>query len=293
MNLIRLENASFVAEIATHGAELKRLQSKHSGRNYIYDGKDSWKRSAPVLFPNIGGLAEETYLYAGKEYPAPAHGFARDMDFVLLEQSADTAVFALESSECTKQFFPFAFALKIRYTLLENGIQVTWQVENKDTCTMYFSIGAHPGFQLLPGTTLSDYTLQFDFPCKMETRRVMGRYLTQEKELLADACNAFPLSPYVMEKDAIILEDTGLSKITLAAPHHNYRLWIEFPDFPVVAVWTDPHTAKTAQFICLEPWCGINDLCGEPKKDISEKKRITALPEKATFERSYTIGIQE
>lgn len=293
MNFVKLENDAFIAKIALHGAELKMLQSKNTGRNYIYDGTGSWKRSSPVLFPNIGGLAEEVYLYEGEEYPAPAHGFARDMDFVLVEQSATKAVLSLESGEKTKTYFPFDFELRIIYTLAETGIRITWQVENNDTRTMYFSIGAHPGFQLLPKTGLSDYVLRFDSITKIETRRVVGRYLTQEKELLVDACDAFPLSPSKLERDAIILEDTGVSKISLVAPRHNYHLWIEFPDFPVVAVWTDPHTVQSAQFICLEPWCGINDLCGDTKKEISEKARVNALEEKAAFERSYTIGVQE
>lgn len=293
MNFITLENNFFSAVIAMHGAELKSLQSKRSGRNYIYDGTGSWKRSAPVLFPNIGGLAEEVYLYNGKAYPAPAHGFVRDMDFTLVGYSPSSASFLLESSEKTAVYFPFSFTLCITYSLMENGIQVTWQVENKDNKPMYFSIGAHPGFSLLPETKLSDYILLFDTAVKMETRRVKGRYLTCEKEVLSASCNTFALSPAVLERDAIILEDTGLSKVSLVAPQHNYHLWITFPDFPVLAVWTDPHTVHDARFLCLEPWCGINDLCGAKKKDISQKERIIALAENTEFARSYVIGVEE
>ena len=293
MNIVTIETNSYLAEIAVHGAELKRLQSKQSGRNYIYGGNGPWKRSSPVLFPNIGGLAEEIYSYDGKDYPAPAHGFARDMDFLLVETSSDQAVFLLTNSEQTETYFPFAFGLKITYTLTDTGIRVTWEVENRDSRIMYFSIGAHPGFALLPDTKLHEYKLEFDSMCKIETRRVKGRYLTKEKEVLADTCNVFPLSPYTMEKDAIILEDTGISKITLSSSANNYCLQIEFPDFPVVAVWTEPSAVHKAQFICLEPWCGINDLCGDEKKDISEKERVTALPPADVFKRSYTIAITE
>lgn len=293
MNHMRLENDSFAVEIAQPGAELKCLESKKSGRNYIYKGTGSWKRSSPVLFPNIGGLAGGVYCYDGQEYPAPPHGFARDMGFALKEKSLDRAVFSLKSSAETAKYFPFVFELEITYALTDSGISVVWRVVNEDSRTMYFSIGAHPGFALLPGTKLSDYVLRFETPVKIETRRVIGRYLTQEKEKITERCDVFPLSPYRMKKDAIVLEDTGLSGITLESQKHHYSLQIKFENFPVVAVWTDPHTVSEAEFICLEPWCGINALCQEEKADISGKSRVNSLVAGEVFTRNYQIAIVE
>ena len=42
--------------------------------------------------------------------------------------------------------YPFAFVLKIGYNLTGNELKVMWKVENPDTKTLYFSIGAHPAF---------------------------------------------------------------------------------------------------------------------------------------------------
>ena len=291
--MVRIENHAFHAEIALHGAELKKLRSKKTGIDYLWDGNGSWKRSAPVLFPNIGGLADEKFVFQGKEYPAPAHGFARDMDFALKEKTDSKAVFALHSNSQTATYFPFEFELDITYALDEDGLNVIWQVINCGDNEMYFSIGAHPGFKLLPDSSLCDYALYFDRNIRIETRRVIGRYLTEEKEVLVDQCNVLPLSAELMEKDAIILEDTGIQRITLRNQKRGYGLWIEFPDFPVVAVWTDPHMVKQAQFICLEPWCGINALCGETKEDISRKARVTRLDKSGIFQKAYKIGVEE
>ena len=290
--MIAIENQKFLAEIALHGAELKRFQSKKTGWNYLWDGNGSWKRSAPVLFPNIGGLSGGKLIHNGTEYPAPPHGFARDMEFTLREQTADRAVLVLESDERTAEFYPFAFALEITYALDDAGLKVTWRVENRGSEAMYFSIGAHPGFRLLPESRLEDYELCFDRPVAIETRRVEGRYLTQEKEHIAPVCTVLPLSAELMKKDAIVLEDTGIAKLTLRCPRRGYGLWIAFPDFPVVAFWTDPHAAQP-EFLCLEPWCGINALCGEAEADIAQKPRVTELACGAVFERYYRIGVEE
>ena len=289
----QIENSAFTATVSEHGAELKSLTSKKTGRNYLYDGSASWKRSSPVLFPNIGGLAGEVFSYRGIQYPALPHGFARDMVFAVDMQSSDAISFILESNQETKTFFPFSFSLTISYSLNENGISVTWIVKNLDAETMYFSIGAHPGFSLLPGTELKDYTLRFDKAAKIETRRVIGRYLTRDKESIAGTCNVLPLSKFLLEKDAIILEDSGIQRIAMLSERAKYHLWIEFPFFPVVAIWTDPHIIANAKFLCIEPWCGINALCDDPVEDISRKSRINSVHSGEIFERTYSIGVEE
>ena len=258
--MTKLENSSFIACISEHGAELKSLECKQNGRNYIYDGSAGWKRSAPVLFPNIGGLAGEKFIFDGAVLPALPHGFARDMDFVVTESDDEHAVFMLESSEETKKYFPFSFVLSITYTLENKGISVTWDVDNRGKTPMYFSIGAH----------LTDY-----------------------KDHVSDKRRSIHLSPELLEKDAIILEDTGIEKLELRSKKYNYYLAIHFPDFPVVAIWTDPHQVTNAKFICLEPWCGINSLCNDEMDDISRKNRINKLDVDQTFTRSYTISVIE
>ena len=60
-----------------------------------------------------------------------------------------------------------------------------------------------------------------------------------------------------------------------------------------MAVWTDPHTVEQAEFLCLEPWCGINALCGEKPGEIDQKARVTALDAGGLFQRSYRIGVSE
>ena len=70
----------------------------------------------------------------------------------------------MKSSEETLKVYPFAFALKITYTLKEHDLDVCWEVVNKDSETMYFTIGGHPAFRVpvREGESQSDYRLAFE-----------------------------------------------------------------------------------------------------------------------------------
>ena len=72
------------------------------------------------------------------------HGFARDMEFTLVQQEADSLTFALEDNAETSAKYPFHFRLTITYTIVDNRLQVTWKVDNTNDRVMYFSIGGAP-----------------------------------------------------------------------------------------------------------------------------------------------------
>ena len=77
-----LENQTLRVEIDTHGAEVKSVQRKNDGREYMWQADPKyWGRTSPVLFPFVGGLRNREYTYGGKNYRMGQHGFARDMEF--------------------------------------------------------------------------------------------------------------------------------------------------------------------------------------------------------------------
>ena len=134
-----LENDILRAEIDSFGAELKSVKRKSDEKEYMWYGdKKYWGRTSPVLFPFVGSCNGKEYRYGGKTYPIGQHGFARDMEFTLESQNADSIWFALAANEETLAKYSFAFVLKIGYQLVENELKVLWKVENTDQKTMYF-----------------------------------------------------------------------------------------------------------------------------------------------------------
>lgn len=99
-----IQNDQLIAKIAEHGAELISLQSKEHNLEYIWQGDpEFWGRHAPVLFPFVGRLKNDEYIYQGKTYSMGQHGFARDMDFEVIEQGPEQASFLLKSTPETKK----------------------------------------------------------------------------------------------------------------------------------------------------------------------------------------------
>ena len=89
------------------------------------------------FFPS---LKDNSYRYEGQTYSMGQHGFARDMDFALTDQTEDKLEFTLSDNEETYEKYPFHFQLQIIYEIFQNQCRVTWKVKNMDEKTMYFRL---------------------------------------------------------------------------------------------------------------------------------------------------------
>lgn len=84
MENIFIENDFLKVGVKLFGAELTSVVAKYTNTEYMYqpDGIH-WNKQSPILFPNIGAVKENSFIYKGKKYPARKHGFARDYAFEL------------------------------------------------------------------------------------------------------------------------------------------------------------------------------------------------------------------
>ena len=145
MQTHQIKNHMMSLTVAEHGAEITSIQLE--GIERMWDADPAfWGRTAPVLFPIVGALKDNSYRYEGQTYLMGQHGFARDMDFTLTDQTEDKLEFTLFDNEETYEKYPFHFQLQIIYEVFQNQCRVTWKVKNMDDKTMYFQIGGHPAF---------------------------------------------------------------------------------------------------------------------------------------------------
>lgn len=85
-----MENQWLKVNTKADGAELTSILLKEDHTEYLWQGDPKvWGRHAPILFPIVGRLKENTCIIDGKEYHMTQHGFARDMTFDTLEESED------------------------------------------------------------------------------------------------------------------------------------------------------------------------------------------------------------
>ncbi|QUI22482.1 aldose 1-epimerase family protein [Vallitalea pronyensis] len=287
-----LENDVLKIEVNALGAELSSMMMKEDGTEYLWQGDPaSWKRKAPVLFPIVGGLKDNEYYVDDKRYGLSQHGFARDMVFTLKEQSNQSLVYELMYSEETLTKYPYRFVLTIGYTLEGNNLHIGYQVKNLDTDTIYFSIGAHPGFNvpLEQGETLEDYYVAFDQP------ETVSRYALTANNTVGIKCipflqeeQQFHLTQDIFHEGAIILLDLVSNKLALRSNKSDKAIIIAYEGFPYMGIWGMPHRSP---FVCLEPWYGVADF-DDTDKQYKTKKGIQNLEVGEEFSARYTMTIE-
>lgn len=289
-----LKNALLEISIHPTGAELQKITSTKHHLDFMWDGDpDVWSGHSPNLFPIVGALKNDAYLYENKTYHLPKHGFVRhNKGFSVADESEDHVTFELQYSEDTLSIYPFKFEFLVTYKLIENTIKVTYTIKNKDDKLMYFSIGGHPAFKcpVFPDEKYQNYCLNFDHPesslthmLNLETGLFNG-----ETETVFKGHQSIPLHHDLFDKDALVFKDLKSRKVTLESEKYGRILSVSFDEFPYLGIW-----AKTnGNFVCIEPWQGLADY-EDTNQTFKDKEGIVALKEGDEFVVSYSIEIDE
>ena len=125
MPVYSISNTKIAITVNSFGAELISLKSNSTELLWQAD-KTVWPRHAPILFPIVGKLKENKFKHNNFEYNLSQHGFARDKEFALVEQSENVLEFELTASEETLEIYPFHFSLRIRYELSDATLAVKY-----------------------------------------------------------------------------------------------------------------------------------------------------------------------
>ncbi|MBO5728241.1 MAG: aldose 1-epimerase family protein [Paludibacteraceae bacterium] len=302
MGIYVLESEQLRVEISTFGAELQSIRNKTTGFEYLWHGdKAYWARRSPILFPIVGKVWNGRMHYEGKEYLLSQHGFARDCEFTLVENSKLELVlnrkigqdeqlcgFVLNSTDETRQKYPFDFSLYIMYRLSSNQLEVNWIVENRTKGDMYFQIGAHPAFNYRDfdeETDIQGY-MKFDREGKLSlTTLECGGYAARERREVEVSSEGIAINKSTFAGDALVFEKQ-LNRVALCDKLGNPYVEVEF-DAPVVGLWS-PAKAGYAPFMCIEPWYGRCDDSNF-EGDYNEKPYINCLKEGELFHSTYKI----
>ena len=285
--MITIENEKLKASIHPLGGELQSLYHKQNNLEYMWNGDPVfWPRVSPVLFPIVGGLKEDSFIYQGKTYTLPKHGFARDTEFAGEKTADHKATFTLKSSAETKSSYPFDFILQLHYELDKETIRITYQVSNPAEETMYFSIGAHPAFAvpITENTQYEDYYLEFKQAETLKQWPLDGNFLELEPVRFLQNEKQIPLKKELFYKDAIVIKKPASESIALLSSKTHHGINFHFEGFPYLGIWA----AKDAPFVCIEPWCGIPDSV-DHNQQIEQKEGIVALDSRRQWERTWAV----
>ena len=288
--IYEIHNDILAVAIASKGAELQSIINKETGIEYLWNGDAKfWGKKSPVLFPIVGGLKNNSYTYQGTTYQMGRHGFAREMEFDVKAKTNDAITFTLKSNDETLAKYPFQFSFSLRYTLNENKLSTTYIVENTANENLLFSVGAHPAFKvpLIEETNFEDYFLQFGSIGNADRWPLSADGLIETTPtLLLNNTNTLPLTKELFYEDAMVFKHLSTESISIRSNKTTHGIKVNFPGFPYMGIWN----AKGADFICIEPWCGIADSV-VANGNIEEKEGINSLAPAQIFERTWTVEL--
>lgn len=257
MDRHELSNGTLSATIKADGAELCSLRDA-AGEEMLWQAGSVWPRHAPVLFPIVGRLKDDTLVHQGRAYRLGQHGFARDRRFAWLNRSATACRLVLHEDAETRSMYPFAFRLEIAFTLDDDALEQSFTVANPGREVLPASLGAHPGFAwpLGEGIDKSAHVLEFAETEFAPVRRLFNGLLA-EAHPTPIVGRTLDLDPALFDADALILPEPESSSLRYSAPGAP-AIEIAWDGFRELGVWS----RQGGDFLCIEPWFGTASPVG-------------------------------
>ncbi|MBO4217494.1 MAG: aldose 1-epimerase family protein, partial [Clostridia bacterium] len=210
-----ISDGKLTVKVSDRGAELQSVSL--SGHEFLYDGKGLWNRRAPILFPIVGRLQNDSYRYKGREYKMGGHGFARDLDFTLSEKTESSLSLTLKENAETLKIYPFGFLLTVGYEVKDGCLSVSYTVKNPEDEPLLYSIGSHEAYfcPMTEGERFEDYSLVFEKAETAEAYEVAPPLLSGRTYGIFEKGSTLPLKYDFFAVDAIVLKEHKSRKITL------------------------------------------------------------------------------
>ncbi|MGX7108428.1 aldose 1-epimerase family protein [Facklamia miroungae] len=295
--MVTIQNAYLKIEIDEMGAEIQSIQDLTSGYEFLWQADPQfWKRKAPILFPIVGRLQDDQYLYDGKFYSMNRHGFARDCEFTVQNHTEQSASFYLKNNETTYQIYPFEFSLQVNYVLYDHKLTVTFEVYNPSLeKPLYYSVGYHPAFNLehtigrnYPEFNQVSYSLKPEGYYYLQQTNQEG-LLNNDKAKYMEVIDQ-KLYHKQFKNDALIYQISEKAEFILRNQANDVEIKFRSIGFDYTALWST--YPKRAPFLAVEAWSGLPDVANEPQL-FKDKRGIHCLNPQSICTHDLTIELHK
>lgn len=276
----QIANGFLTVQLTTKGAEMKRLFHHAWNRELLWPGEEKiWERSAPVLFPIVGKLKNDEYIFNEKKYSLTQHGFARDMEFTCTKADLRECEFVLSANKETFTAYPFLFDLSVHYSLDGAKLNIKYTVKNCDRQNIYFSLGAHPGFET---AKIDEYEILFEKEEEAYYLTTDGLFDPTKKVMFKETRLA--LHTDLFKQGALVFKKPKSNHIDLIKKDLNQVIRLSGVHTPYLGIWGK----MQVPFVCIEPWHGVTDFTNHAQ-NLEKKEGIIKLGEKQEFSFLYSI----
>jgi galactose mutarotase-like enzyme len=288
-NKYSLENDFLRIAIHPLGAELRSVFSKKLNIEMLWQAGAEWPKHAPVLFPIVGALKDNTIDHNGEGLTLSRHGFARERFFELVQQTETELWFGLSADAETLKIYPFEFTFLVKYALIADNLSITMEVINTGTETLYCSYGAHPAFRvpIFDDEFFEEYQLVFE-PSEDRIKRwpLDANLISNVPVGIATPQGKLKLTHDLFAADAIVLKQPEFSSVSILHSDKGHGIRMHCQNWPFFGIWS----AQNANFVCLEPWQGIADTVTS-KGILAEKEGILRLSPGQTHKSTYSLEV--
>ena len=291
--MITLKNNALTVELHPKGAEIHKIIGSKDQMNYMWKREATyWASSAPILFPIVGKVIDDTYRVEGKEYHLTQHGLARHNEFVV-ESSSETEVTFVLTHDKFLDIYPYKFRLEVKYVLEDNMLACYIKIENKDNKTIYCGIGGHPAFAcpMFENESSNDYYVEFEQPETL-SRHVLDlekSVYTGKTTPLLENERRFFVRQDMFKDDAIVVDHMKSNSISLKSINHDKAVTLHMENFNYLGIWA---TRKVGGLLALEPWRSHADDAGFTG-DLKDKDDIVKIDENQVYTCHFKIEITQ
>ena len=275
--IISIENEYVMVDISSRGGEIQRIESKQTGRQYIWNGsQEIWKNRAPLMFPVVVKFKDNEYTYKGQSYTMPLMGLLKDSQVEIEKTSESSASFIYKSSPKTKKIYPFDFILTIAYRLDKNELVHEFQLENIGDELMYYDLGGHPIIPLSSeeNKTREDYQYTFSEPVTiMRYPIVKGLKQTTPVAFLSNEKFINLSDNRIPDSGGMLLTDFPQTTLVgVAEKGKKPFIEVQLGDFKNVNLWAP----SDKPLLAIEPILGHHDGQQSPKA-IEDKPQVSTI----------------
>lgn len=295
---LSITSGKLTVGLTTKGGTL--ISIKAGGLEYLWQGDPTvWSGQAPICFPICGSLRNNTATTLdGDTINLPRHGFARKQEFTLIDQTKDSATFALATTPILKEQYPFDFEFRSHYQIADATLTVTFEIINHGNKDLPFYIGGHPAFRcpLEIGKSYYDYQVTFEKeePQSVPTPLAESGLIDVDRRMVAPQNNVtsprkgrvVALSHELFAKAETIYDTLNSRQLEYSDKQHTHGIHLSFPEFPYLIIWSKPQ----ADFVALEPWGGLS-TCSDEDNVFEHKRGCLIAPPNESISRSFTINV--
>ncbi len=221
-----------------------------AGEERLWQGGEFWNSRDIVIFPVIGHAG--AYAAEGRSFTPRSHGIARYADFSLLGRSDGEISLGIVSDKSTLAQYPYEFAFSVSYRLIKNSVEITYRVKSLGG-NIPFYVGGHPGMYAPGGRAVIEFE---------RTENALSYAVGSEAAAPLNGLKRF-VADKKFFSEVKTFQLGGLSGGAIYALTDDGYRYTYRARCPVTAFWSN---ADGGDFICVEPWWGINDFPSAPRE---------------------------